>query len=240
MNHKLYTLSSNLLLSKFCKTSNVKLIMRSISDILFSLRSKLLRRYYNQGHGLDMLKKSIKPTMSIISNNCFGGAISNTLKYSYNSPTVGLYFMYPDYITFLEHLEGFISSELEFKPQSIYENVNKERVNNPYPIGRLVFDGFEIEIEFLHYHSEMEAKEKWERRCKRIQMNNMIIIGSEVDGCTDQHVDSFMKLHYSNMLFLGRKKRFYKESGYHYVKLLNSKRFKNLYAQAHFVFKYLC
>lgn len=214
--------------------------MRSFSDILFSLRSKLLRRYYNRGYGLIRLKKSINPSMSIISNNCLGGAISNTLQYSYNSPTVGLYFMYPDFITFLEHLEGFILSKLEFKTQSLYENVNKEREDNPYPIGRLVYNGYEIEIEFLHYHSEEEAKEKWERRCSRIQMNNMIIIGSEVDGCTNQHVDRFMKLRYHKMLFLGRKKRHYDNPGYHYVKLLNSKRFKNLYSQAHFVYKYLC
>ena len=149
--------------------------MRSISDILFSFRSKLLRRYYSQGNGLVRLKKAVNPTMSIISNNCLGGAISNTLNYSYNSPTVGLYFMYPDYITFLEHLEGFISSKLKFKTQSFYKFVNKEREDNPYPIGRLEYGGFEIEIEFLHYHSEEEAKEKWERRCKRIQMDNMII-----------------------------------------------------------------
>ena len=214
--------------------------MRKISDMLFSYHSKLLRHYYNQGYGLVKLKQSIKPTMSIISNNCFGSAISKTLKYSYNSPTVGLYFMYPDYITFLEHLDGFISSQLEFKTKSSYESVNKERENRPYPIGRLIYDNHEVEIEFLHYHSEEEAKEKWERRCKRIQMNHLLIVGSEVDGCTDQHIDRFMNLQFKNKIFLGREKRFYQIIGYHHVKFLNSKRFKDLYTQAHFAYKYLC
>jgi len=218
----------------------IKSFMRSISDLIFKYRSKLLKRYYNQGYGHVRLKQSINPSMSIISNNCFSGAISKTLKYSYNSPTVGLYFMYPDYITFLEHLDGFISSSLEFKTKSIYESVNKEREKKPYPIGRLVYNNHEVEIEFLHYHSEEEAKEKWERRCKRIQMHNLLIVGSEQDGCIDHHVDRFMNLQFKNKIFLGRRKRKYKNPGYHYVKFLNSKRFKNLYVQSHFAYKYLC
>ena len=44
-----------------------------------------------QGYGLVKLKRSIMPSMTIVSNNCLGGPISNTLKNSYNSPTVGLY-----------------------------------------------------------------------------------------------------------------------------------------------------
>ena len=36
--------------------------------------------------------------ISIITSNCFAGRIMQDIGMEYNTPTLGLYFMYPDYI----------------------------------------------------------------------------------------------------------------------------------------------
>lgn len=53
--------------------------------------------------------------VSIISSNCFAGRIMQDLKMEYNSPTLGLYFMYPDYIEFLKHLEHYLKNETDIR-----------------------------------------------------------------------------------------------------------------------------
>lgn len=65
--------------------------------------------------------------------------------------------------------------------------------NPSYPIGLL---GDDIEIHFLHYHSEQEAREKWERRVVRINWDRLFISFSERDLCTPQHIAQFDALEF--------------------------------------------
>lgn len=89
----------------------------------------------------------------------------------YNSPTLGLYFMYPDYIEFLQHLEYYLKeAKIEFVEHSKYPLGDQRRAERSiahhwYPIGLL---GGKVEIHFLHYHTEEEAAAKWYRRAQRI------------------------------------------------------------------------
>jgi uncharacterized protein (DUF1919 family) len=46
---------------------------------------------------------------SIIANNCNGGVISHDLGLRFMSPTVNLYFQFPDYIRFLQRLDYYLS-----------------------------------------------------------------------------------------------------------------------------------
>ena len=66
-----------------------------------------------------------------------------------------------------------------------------------YPIGKIG----DVEIAFLHYHSEQEAKEKWERRCSRINWDKLIIKFNDQNECTEEHVKAFSELPYKNKLF---------------------------------------
>ena len=106
--------------------------------------------------------------MSVISYNCFAGRIIQDLGMKYNTPTVGLYFMYPDFIEFLRHLEFYLKeAKLEFLDHSkdpVYDE-RRRTWKHWYPIGLL---GGKVEIHFLHYHTEEEASEKWYRRAERV------------------------------------------------------------------------
>ena len=56
----------------------------------------------------------------------------------------------------------------------------------------------DIKIHFIHYDSFEEGVLKWEERKRRINWNNLFIIGSEKDGCTYETIKEFEKLPFKN------------------------------------------
>jgi len=53
----------------------------------------------------------------------------------------------------------------------------------------------------LHYSSEAEAAEKWNRRLKRINFNNLFFVFSPNEGeFKDSHMERFSKLPFKNKL----------------------------------------
>lgn len=136
--------------------------------------------------------------LSIISSNCFAGRIMQDLNMKYNSPTLGLYFMYPDYIEFLKNLRYYLTeAKIEFVEHSKYKigDERREAWSHWYPIGLL--DG-RVEIHFLHYHSEDEAAEKWYRRASRVNWDNLLVVGMQQNLCGEQDLIDFDKLPFKN------------------------------------------
>ncbi|GAB1544820.1 DUF1919 domain-containing protein [Scytonema sp. NUACC21] len=109
---------------------------------------------------------------TIISNNCWGGEVYRALNLRYESPFVGLFMFAPCYINLVKEITKKIDTRLNFVNVSRYELANDYReqgVWELYPIGLL---NDEIEIHFMHYENEIEAREKWLRRTQRIDWNN--------------------------------------------------------------------
>lgn len=141
---------------------------------------------------------------TIISNNCWAAtAIYQPFGLKYNTPTVGLFFMDEDYIRLLENLDYYLHSELKFirpKESKYYSKISQNGTKEvSYPIAIL---GNDVEIHFLHYHSEEEAQEKWQRRCKRINRKRMLIKMSLRDCGYDkeQMVKRFLALPFVNKI----------------------------------------
>jgi uncharacterized protein (DUF1919 family) len=136
----------------------------------------------------------------LISNNCWGYELYNALGREYNTPFVGL-FLFPEcYIQFLENFETFINDEIKFTKTSKY----KSGTSN-YPIGMLCG---KIEIHFLHYSSENEAFEKWNRRTARLRKAMLLNVPLFVkfcdrDGCTNDHITRFHSLPFENKISIG-------------------------------------
>lgn len=139
---------------------------------------------------------------SIIGNNCWAGGIYEDFKIEYKTPTVGLFFYAPDYIKFVSNLERNLGLPLHFIDNSRYEIANQLRDENRYPIG--LIDN-EIEIHFLHYKNNQDAEEKWERRKKRINKNNIFLAFSDKDLCTEKLVIDFDRLPYPKVIFSSKK-----------------------------------
>lgn len=142
--------------------------------------------------------------LTIIASNCFAGRIYQDLDLPYNTPTVGLYFMYPDFIKFLQNFDHYLKAPLVFVSQSKYE-LGNERIKKSkhyYPVALL--DG-KIEVHFLHYHSEEEAAEKWKRRCERVNLDNLIVIGSDQNLCSENDIRNFELLPFKKKVIFSSK-----------------------------------
>lgn len=169
------------------------------------LRLKVLK-YRRVGLANFRRRQLTSTDFTIISNNCWGGMIYESYNLPKESPTIGMFFTAKDYIEFLSDLKGYIGGKLIFiKPEDSrwrdMPQISEDKRFNSYPVGVLSNGKNTIEIFFLHYHSEQEAREKWERRIERINWNKLLIKFNDQNGCTEAEVDEFMKLPYKNKLF---------------------------------------
>ena len=126
---------------------------------------------------------------TIISNNCWAGSVYRWFNLPYMTPTAGLYFFAEDYIVFLKDLKNLCSAEV--KEIGLEESKHKDKLmakgQQHIPIGKIG----DVEIIFLHYPTFAEAKAKWERRCRRICWDRLIVKNAEMNGCTPEMVRDF-------------------------------------------------
>ena len=143
---------------------------------------------------------------SIISNNCWGGIVSQYYGLPYSSPTCGCEIKGSDYIKFCRNIHYYLSLKFQFidfensKYRYLYEGFK------PFPVGKLD----DIEVYFVHYHSEKEAAEKWYRRAKRINWNNIIFKMSHRESYTEKDMEDFASLDLPNKLIFDEKGSTYK------------------------------
>lgn len=105
------------------------------------------------------------------------------------SPTVGLYFFAEEYIKFIYNLKYYLSLPLEIVSytDSKYKDILIQKKQTHCMIGKLD----DVEMVLLHYHDPQEAKEKWARRCERVDWDNLIFKMSEMNYCTQEHLQAF-------------------------------------------------
>jgi uncharacterized protein (DUF1919 family) len=141
---------------------------------------------------------------SIIGNDCIAWGIYRKLGLQYTTPTVGLFFFSEDYIRFLENFEHYIKQPLKFKETSKYPEGNDLRKTRHHPIG---FLGDDVEIHFLHYKDEKEAAEKWSRRTKRINFDNLFFIYTDGENFREEYLPRYEKLPFAHKIFLSSRPR---------------------------------
>ncbi len=137
-----------------------------------------------------------KQDFSIISNNCWAGSVYKYFGLPYLSPTVGLYFYPDDYNKLCYNLREYMAEEvkyLKFEESKHKEKLAKKGQTN-VPLGLLG----DIEIIFLHYPTFEEAADKWNRRAKRINWDNVFIKNSEMNGTTEEELRVFDRLPFKN------------------------------------------
>ena len=121
--------------------------------------------------------------MSIISNNCIAGVIYHDLGLQFKSPTINLFF--PDAKDFLK----YVNNLKYYNSHDLIEVID----NYSYPVGKIE----DIEIHFLHYKTFLDAKNNWEKRKKRINYDNLMVIMTDQDGGgTRDAIEQFSKVSY--------------------------------------------
>lgn len=162
-----------------------------------------IKNYYLYSTAPLRRKKILNPDVTIISNNCWGGMVSKTYDLKYNSPTVGCFFMAEDYIVFLRNLSDFLKADVNFISFTESKWVSYFNENNKIidcPIMQLKYMDETIEIFMLHYKTEEEAREKWNRRKERVNLHNMIIKISEQNNFSSQILKDFELLDFNNKI----------------------------------------
>ena len=147
---------------------------------MFSLIKRIEWRIYKE------LKKrklrNYNPT--IISSNCNGGIIYHDLNLPFNSPTINLSMDTDDFIKLVSNMKYYLGQEI----------VEIEDKNYQFPCGMLD----DIKIRFNHYDTFEEAVYKWNERKKRINWDNIYIMGIDGDKASYSSLKKFDKLPYKN------------------------------------------
>lgn len=145
---------------------------------------------------------------TLFSNDCWGAEVYKHFGLPFNTPFIGLMLMAPCYLRLLKQARHYMSQPLAFQSQSRYEATNTLRAGwkHYFPIATLG-NGQEadnsVEIQFLHYHSEAEALEKWNRRVARINWDNLFIkFDGSKDFATPALVREFDQLPYPHLTLL--------------------------------------
>lgn len=143
-----------------------------------------------------------KKNFTIIANNCWGGMVYESYNLIKQSPTVGLYILPSDYLKFIKNLRDYLNYNLQFidprdsKNREYIIKEIKDKKFGTYPIGKLN----DIEIYFLHYDSKKSARDKWNRRVKRIDWNNILYKFNDQNGCTNEQLREFDSLDFKNKI----------------------------------------
>lgn len=165
---------------------------------------------------LEYLKNTLKPfvypiinfiprrrlknkNFTIICDNCWAGKVYQELGLAYQTPFIGLFIFSPDYLKLVKNLRYYLKRNhpLVFVTRSKYI----ENFDNSYPLALLD----DIEIHFLHYKSEEEARLKWSRRLARIHWNNLYFKFNDNDACTYDLMKEFDELSYSGKVIFSSK-----------------------------------
>lgn len=104
--------------------------------------------------------------VSIISNNCWGGIVYHSLGLECLSPFKNLFLEDEDYIRLLSNLRGYLSMPLKFLGFGTDIHSKKK-----YPIMGLG----DISVHCNHEDAPKDALEKWNRRLKKINYDNLFI-----------------------------------------------------------------
>lgn len=133
----------------------------------------------------EIKKRKLKNTTpTIISSNCNGEYLYYDMKLRFLSPTINLSFDMNNYVKMLENLRWYMEQPI----------VPFEDDQFDYPTGMLG----DIEIRFNHYKTFDEAVAKWEERKRRINWDNLFILGIDGDNCTYDSLKRFDALPYKN------------------------------------------
>lgn len=148
---------------------------RNISQNLNSMgidNAKILRGKILNIPNMDFKEyvKLKQSKLTIVSNTCWGGMLYATLGMECLSPFKNLYFYDTDYIKVLNNFKEYMDIEPQFQKFGSIGGRN-------YPILRIK----DIDIHCNHDVDPDEAIEKWNRRRKKINYNNMLVEMSTSD-----------------------------------------------------------
>jgi uncharacterized protein (DUF1919 family) len=134
---------------------------------LKSIQNKMMRKLYC--NKVQMMNKN--HDFTIIAQNCIGGVIYNNLGLEFKSPTINMFIEDENFIKLVGNLEHY----LQVEPQPVTDCFI-DPIDSDISYPKICVD--DVEICCLHYKDCNEAIEAWEKRCKRVNFENIYVIGN--------------------------------------------------------------
>lgn len=97
---------------------------------------------------------------TLISDNCWGGILYSWLGLQFHTPFINVIVPPKSFLALANNLDHYLGLDLLFNPQD---------QQTTYPVGALG----DVRINFVHDTTPQEARQKWYRRLKRINPNNI-------------------------------------------------------------------
>lgn len=169
-----------------CETMVIEKIISRIRNFVWMQKRKKINK--SNRERLNDRGKSA----SIISMNCNGGIISHDLGLQFLSPTVNLFMRADDFVKFCENLDKYLA--IDNFVECFDSSIIQERT---YPIAYLD----DLILYLVHYKSVEEAESIWNKRKKRINKDNIIILNTDREGMTEELKDRFERLPYRKVMF---------------------------------------
>jgi len=122
---------------------------------------------------------------SLFTNNCLAGFIYHDLGLKFLSPTINLRIKPKEFISFVSDLDYYLNQEI----------VEIKDSNQSIPVGIIEGDAHHdsVTINFDHYLTFEEAKEKWIDRSKRVNYDNIIVMMEFYDGIHNEELIKMFK-----------------------------------------------
>lgn len=154
-------------------------------SIVFHAFDKIISWHYR--------KKLKNSDFTILCSNCIGGVIYHRLGQQFNSPTINMWMIQPDFVQFLLQLDQYLLEPLVFIKSSEATPVAQLGNGNSLPF---------IKLHFNHATSQADARNQWERRKTRIRKDNLYIILYNLDGLTVDQLQLLDKYPCNNKVVL--------------------------------------
>ena len=151
------------------------------------IRGRAAHKYRDKlNHEMRRKLEGVGP-FTIFSNNCLGGIIYHDAGLQFTSPLINTAMDGEDFLQFLSNPKHYLSCEMEFFSWP----------GRNFPIARID----DVEVNFVHYVSSEESKQKWKIRAERIAWDNIFIIATDNDGmCHEECLKKFDELPYKNKI----------------------------------------
>lgn len=156
------------------------------------LGERALRPWWRLRKRLERARKDLRRAFlrnrdfTVISNNCFGGFVYQRYALPYRTPTAGLFFMPDDYLKLLSDPRRYFAAPLRFidplQARCAAALGAADPAYGSYPVARLL----DVEVYFMHYATPEEAREKWTRRCARMNWDNLLVKFCDQNGATEE------------------------------------------------------
>ncbi|MBQ6174882.1 MAG: DUF1919 domain-containing protein [Clostridia bacterium] len=108
---------------------------------------------------------------TLICSNCCAGVMYHLLGQRFDSPTINIWMNKKDFCRFASDLPFYMEQELLFYPKE----------GRTCPCAMIGEGERAVPIDFVHYKTEQDARQKWEERKRRIHWDNLFIITCDGD-----------------------------------------------------------